>query len=59
MAKLKKPISREFVSDVFLVVGGIATSVGVGLLHIAAGVITAGVLAMLFGYLITLGGEDA
>jgi len=59
MAKLKKPISREFVSDVFLVGGGIAASVGVGLLHIAAGVITAGVLAMLFGYLITLGGEDA
>lgn len=58
MAKNKKPIRREFVSDCFLVGGGLAASIGVGLLHIAAGIITAGVLAMLFGWLITLGGDD-
>lgn len=58
MAKNKKPIRREFVSDCFLVGGGMAVSIGVGLLHVAAGIIAAGVLAMLFGYLISLGGED-
>lgn len=58
MDKKKKPRRRELVSDCLLVSGGVAVSIGVGLLHVAAGIITAGILAMLFGYLISLGGED-
>ena len=54
----KKSNRREVLSDRLLVCGGIAVSVGVGLLHLAAGIITAGILTMLFGYLISLGGEE-
>lgn len=49
---------REALSDSLLVAGGIAVSVGVGLLHIAAGIIVGGVLAMAFGWLIGRGGDE-
>lgn len=49
----------EIISDSLLVAGGIAVSVGVGLLHIAAGVIVGGALAMVFGWLIGRGGDES
>lgn len=49
---------REIISDSLLVAGGIAVSLGVGLLHIAAGIIVGGALAMAFGWLIGRGGDE-
>lgn len=49
---------REAISDCLLVAGGITVSIGVGLLHIAAGIIVGGALAMVFGWLIGKGGDD-
>lgn len=49
---------REIVSDILMIAGSIAVSVGVGLLHIAAGIIVGGALAMAFGWLIGRGGDD-
>ncbi|MGM9669728.1 MAG: hypothetical protein ACI3VZ_08250 [Faecousia sp.] len=43
---------REAVSDILLVAGGIAVSFGVSMLHVAAGIIVGGALAMAFGWLI-------
>ena len=54
----KKNNRREVISDCLLIGGGISVSVGVGLLHIAAGIIAGGVLAILYGWLIAKGGED-
>lgn len=54
----KKNNRREVISDCLLVGGGIAVSVGVGLLHIAAGIIAGGAMAILYGWLIAKGGED-
>lgn len=48
---------REIVSDTLLVGGGVAVSVGVGLLHVAAGIIAGGVLAIAYGWLIARGGD--
>lgn len=48
---------REAVSDSLMVVGGIAVSVGLGMLHVAAGIIAGGILAMVFGWLIGRGGD--
>lgn len=48
----------EIISDSLLVAGGVAVSVGVGLLHVAAGIIVGGVLAMAFGWLIGKGGDE-
>ena len=50
---------RELISDGLLIAGGIAVSVGLGLLHIAAGIIAGGVLAILYGWLIGKGGDAA
>lgn len=49
---------QEIISDVLMIAGGIAVSVGVGLMHIAAGIIVGGALAMAFGWLIGRGGDD-
>lgn len=49
---------REVLSDSLLIAGGAAVSVGMGLLHIAAGVITGGIIAILFGWLIGQGGTE-
>ncbi len=49
---------REKISDRCLVGGAIAVSVGVGLIHIAAGIIAGGVLAILYGWLISQGGDQ-
>lgn len=57
--KDKKRKGREVISDVLLVAGGSAVSIGAGVIHIAAGLIVAGVLAMVFGWLIALGGDGA
>lgn len=57
--KEKKRKGREVISDVLLVAGGSAVSIGAGVIHIAAGLIVAGVLAMAFGWLIALGGDGA
>ncbi len=48
---------REIISDCLMVGGSIAISVGVGLLHIAAGIIVGGVLAIGYGWLIGRGGD--
>lgn len=48
---------RELVSDTLMIVGAGAVSVGVGLLHIAAGIIVGGALAMFYGWLICRGGD--
>lgn len=49
---------QELISDCLMVAGGITVSIGVGLLHIAAGIIVGGALAMVFGWLIGKGGDD-
>ena len=49
---------RGIISDSLLAVGGIAVSVGVGLLHIAAGIIVGGALAIAYGWLIGIGGDE-
>lgn len=56
MEKNKKN-RREVISDILILTGGAAVSVGVGLLHIAAGVIVGGMLAMVFGWLIGRAGD--
>ena len=56
MEKNKKN-RREVISDILILTGGTAVSVGVGLLHIAAGVIVGGMLAMVFGWLIGRAGD--
>lgn len=56
--KEKKRNGREIISDALLVAGGTAVSVGAGVVHIAAGLIVGGLLAMCFGWLIALGGES-
>lgn len=47
---------REKISDCLLVGGGVAVSLGLGLLHIAAGVIAGGFFAIAYGWLIAQGG---
>lgn len=54
----KKKNRREIISDCLLVAGGAAVSIGVGLFHIAAGIIVGGVLAMAFGWLVGRAGDD-
>lgn len=58
MKKEQRKNRREVISDALLVGGGVAVSVGVGLLHIAAGIIVGGALAILYGWLIGKGGDD-
>lgn len=55
--KEKKRNGREILSDVLLVAGGTAVSIGAGVIHMAAGLIVGGLLAMAFGWLIALGGD--
>lgn len=55
--KKKKRNGREILSDVLLVAGGTAVSIGAGVIHMAAGLIVGGLLAMAFGWLIALGGD--
>lgn len=55
MEEIKKD-RREAISDSLMVVGGVAVSVGLGILHVAAGIIAGGILAMVFGWLIGRGG---
>lgn len=47
---------REILSDCLLTGGGLAVSVGLGLLHIAAGIIAGGAFAIFYGWLIAQGG---
>lgn len=49
---------REKLSDRCLVGGAIAVSVGIGLFHIAAGIIAGGILSILYGWLISQGGDQ-
>lgn len=56
--KSNKSNRQERISDALMVTGGIFVSVGVGLLHIAAGIIVGGALAMVFGWLIGRGGDS-
>lgn len=53
----KKHRWREILSDCLMVGGGAAVSFGIGLLHIAAGIIAGGVLAIVYGLLIGMGGD--
>lgn len=53
----KKVNRREVISDCLLIGGGITVSIGVGLLHIAVGVIVGGALAIVYGWLIGNGGD--
>lgn len=48
---------REIISDCLMIGGGIVISIGVGLLHMAAGIIVCGVLAVGYGWLIGRGGD--
>lgn len=57
--KRHKRNRREIISDSLLVAGGIAVSVGFGLLHVAVGMIVGGALAIAFGWLIGIGGVDS
>lgn len=52
----KKP-RREIASDCLLIGGGVAVSIGIGLLHFAAGIISGGVIAIVYGLLIGIGGD--
>lgn len=54
--KMDESRRRELLSDCLLVGGATAVSVGVSLFHIAAGLITGGVLAIVYGWLIAQGG---
>lgn len=54
----KKTNRREVISDSLMILGGITVSVGLSMVHVAAGVIAGGVLAMVFGWLIARGGGD-
>lgn len=54
--KTKHNRYREMISDSLLVGGGTAVSIGVGMVCTAAGIIVGGVLAMVFGWLIAVGG---
>lgn len=54
--KMDESRLREILSDCLLIAGGAAVSVGVSLLHIAAGLIAGGVLAIIYGWLIAQGG---
>ena len=56
--KEKKLNRREFISDVLLVAGGAAVSIGASVIHLAAGLIVGGLLAMGFGWLVALGGDS-
>lgn len=49
---------REIISDCLLVAGGTVVSIGVSLLHIAAGIIVGGMLAIAYGWLIGQGGDN-
>lgn len=55
----KKHNWREIFSDILLVSGGLAVSVGVGLLQAAAGIIVGGALAIAYGWLIGIGGDES
>lgn len=48
---------RGFLSDVLLLCGGAAISLGVGLFDMKAGIIVGGVLAIAYGLLIGFGGD--
>lgn len=50
---------REIISDILLVAGGIAVSVGISLLHVAAGIIAGGALTIVYGWLIGRVGEES
>lgn len=54
----KKVNRREVISDCLLIGGGITVIVGAGLLHIAAGIVAGGLMAILYGWLIGNGGDD-
>ena len=49
---------REKISDWCLVGGAIAVSIGIGLFHVAAGIVAGGILAILYGWLISQGGDQ-
>lgn len=55
--KCKKRRWREAISDLLLVSGGAAVSIGIGLIYPAAGLIACGVLAITYGWLIGRGGD--
>lgn len=56
--KEKKRKRREIISDVLLIAGGSAASIGAGVIHFSLGLIVGGALAMAFGWLIALGGDS-
>lgn len=57
MKEKNKCDQREVISDCLLISGGVTVSIGFGVLHIAAGIIVAGALTILFGYLVARGGD--
>lgn len=56
--KKDKIMRREKFSDCLLVGGAVVVSVGIGLFHIAAGIIAIGGFAILYGWLISQGGDQ-
>ena len=58
-ANVKKPKNnRSVFADLMLIIGFTAISIGVGMIHIAAGVITSGLLCVVCGVLDGLSGGD-
>ena len=55
--KHKKYNWREILSDALMACGAAAVSFGISLIHVAAGVVAGGVLAIAYGWLIGLGGD--
>lgn len=51
----RKRLSRENASDILIVAGGIAVSIGVGMIYLAAGVIVGGALAIAEGWILMRG----
>ena len=47
----------EIISDCLMAGGAIAVSIGIGLIHIAAGISAGGAIAIIYGWLIARGGD--
>lgn len=54
---MKKHFNRETASDTLFVLGGVSVAIGAGILHVAAGLICGGILAMFIGWAISRGDD--
>lgn len=56
--KPDRPSRREVISDCMMIGGGALLSIGAGMVNEAAGVIVAGLIAIVYGVFIAAGGRD-